>query len=64
MSGSLDILKEEIKKLRKEVELYKKRFEVQQDRADEWMVLHMEIEKENKRLKELIKPRKDSDENN
>ena len=42
MNGSFDILKEEIKKMKKEVEFYKKRFEVQQDRSDEWMVLYME----------------------
>ena len=65
MNGSFDILKEEIKRMKKEVEFYKKRFEVQQDRSDEWMVLYMELEKENKKLKELIKPKKKStDENN
>ena len=65
MNGSFDILKEEIKKMKKEVEFYKKRFEVQQDRSDEWMVLYMELEKENEKLKELIKPKKKStDENN
>tara|TARA_R100000315_G_C5229622_1_gene140578 strand:+ start:1030 stop:1185 length:156 start_codon:yes stop_codon:yes gene_type:complete len=51
--------------MKKEVEFYKKRFEVQQDRSDEWMVLYMELEKENEKLKELIKPKKKStDENN
>jgi|TARA_B100000029_G_C16918722_1_gene720526 hypothetical protein len=65
MNGSFDILKEEIKRMKKEVEFYKKRFEVQQDRSDEWMVLYMELEKENEKLKELIKPKKKStDENN
>ena len=64
MSGSYDILKKRIKDLIEEVATYKKNFEVQQDRADEWMTLYMEIENENKRLKELIKPKKKSDENN
>ena len=58
MSGSYDILKKRIKDLIEEVATYKKNFEVQQDRADEWMTLYMEIENENKRLKELIKPKK------
>jgi|TARA_R100001530_G_scaffold1256_1_gene2157 hypothetical protein len=64
MSGSYDILKKRIKDLIEEVATYKKNFEVQQDRADEWMTLYMEIENENKRLKELIKPKKKSDEDN
>jgi len=64
MNGSYDILKKRIKDLIEEVATYKKNFEVQQDRADEWMTLYMEIENENKRLKELIKPKKKSDEDN
>tara|TARA_R100000656_G_scaffold89251_1_gene65084 strand:- start:1713 stop:1907 length:195 start_codon:yes stop_codon:yes gene_type:complete len=64
MNGSYDILKERIRELIEEVATYKKNFEVQQDRADEWMTLYMELENENKRLKELIKPKKKSDEDN
>ena len=64
MNGSYDILKKRIKDLIEEVATYKKNFEVQQDRADEWMTLYMELENENKRLKELIKPKKKSDEDN
>jgi len=55
MSGSFDILKYQIKLLKKEIETYKKNFETQIERADEWMLLYMEVEKENQELKKLVK---------
>ena len=65
MNGSNHALNSLIKELKGRVKDLEKRVEVQQDRSDEWMVLYMELEKENKKLKELIKPKKKStDENN
>ena len=55
MSWSFDILKYQIKLLKKEIETYKKNFETQIERADEWMLLYMEVEKENQELKKLVK---------
>jgi|TARA_R100000458_G_C8253649_1_gene230094 hypothetical protein len=64
MNGSNHALNSLIKELRERVKDLEKKVEVQQDRADEWMTLYMELEDENKKLKELIKPKKKSDENN
>lgn len=64
MNGSNHALNSLIKELRDRVEDLEKKVEVQQDRADEWMTLYMELEDENKKLKKLIKPKKKPDENN
>ena len=64
MNGSNHALNSLIKELRERVKDLEKKVEVQQDRADEWMTLYMELDDENKKLKELIKPKKKSDENN
>ena len=64
MNGANHALNSLIKELRERVKDLEKKVEVQQDRADEWMTLYMELEDENKKLKELIKPKKKSDENN
>ena len=64
MNGSNHALNSLIKELRERVKDLEKKVEVQQDSADEWMTLYMELEDENKKLKELIKPKKKSDENN
>ena len=64
MNGSNHALNSLIKELRERVKDLEKKVEVQQDRADEWMTLYMELEDDNKKLKELIKPKKKSDENN
>ena len=64
MNGSNHALNSLIKELRERVKDLEKKVEVQQDRADEWMTLYMELEDENKKLKELIKPKKKPDENN
>ena len=64
MNGSNHAPNSLIKELRERVKDLEKKVEVQQDRADEWMTLYMELEDENKKLKELIKPKKKSDENN
>ena len=41
--------------LLKEIETHKSNFNQQIERADGWMEMYMEIEKENKKLKELLK---------
>ena len=64
MNGSNHALNSLIKELRDRVKDLEKKVEVQQDRADEWMTLYMELEDENKKLKKLIKPKKKPDENN
>ena len=64
MNGSNHALNSLIKEVRDRVKDLEKKVEVQQDRADEWMTLYMELEDENKKLKKLIKPKKKPDENN
>ena len=64
MNGSNHALNSLIKELRDRVKDLEKKVEVQQDRADEWMTLYMELEDENKKLKKLIKPKQKPDENN
>ena len=64
MNGSNHALNSLIKELRDRVKDLEKKVEVQQDRADEWMTLYMELEDENKKVKKLIKTKKNPDENN
>tara|TARA_R110002020_G_scaffold23348_1_gene77785 strand:+ start:465 stop:659 length:195 start_codon:yes stop_codon:yes gene_type:complete len=64
MNGSNHALKSLIKELRDRVEDLEKKIGVQEDRADEWMTLYMELENENKELKKLIKPKKKPNEDN
>ena len=55
MAGSFDILKNQIRFLNKEIETYKNNFEAQIERADNWMALYMQEEKENQELLKVIR---------
>ena len=55
MNGSFDILKNQIRFLNKEIETYKNNFEAQIERADNWMALYMEEEKENQELIKVVR---------
>tara|TARA_R110000823_G_scaffold217544_1_gene346877 strand:+ start:803 stop:1006 length:204 start_codon:yes stop_codon:yes gene_type:complete len=55
MAGSFDILKNQIRLLNKEIETYKNNFEAQIERADNWMALYMQEEKENQELLKVIR---------
>jgi len=55
MAGSFDILKNQIRLLNKEIEIYKNNFEAQIERADNWMALYMQEEKENQELLKVIR---------
>jgi|TARA_R110002124_G_scaffold155115_2_gene322270 hypothetical protein len=55
MAGSFDILKNQIRLLNKEIEIYKNNFETQIERADNWMALYMQEEKENQELLKVIR---------
>ena len=55
MNGSFDILKNQIRFLNKEIETYKNNFEAQIERADNWMALYMQEEKENQELIKVVR---------
>ena len=55
MNGSFDILKNQIRFLNKEIEIYKNNFEAQIERADNWMALYMQEEKENQELIKVVR---------
>ena len=55
MNGSFDILKNQIRLLNKEIEIYKNNFEAQIERADNWMALYMQEEKENQELIKVVR---------
>ena len=55
MAGSFDILKNQIRLLNKEIEIYKNNFETHIERADNWMALYMQEEKENQELLKVIR---------
>tara|TARA_R110000824_G_scaffold161301_3_gene336555 strand:- start:1743 stop:1922 length:180 start_codon:yes stop_codon:yes gene_type:complete len=58
MNGSNHALNSLIKELRDRVKDLEKKVEAQEDRADEWMMLYMELEKENQELRKLVKAQK------
>ena len=59
MSGSshvlnnlIEVLKERIEKLETKIERLETKVKVHEDRADEWMTLHMDLEDKYNKLKE------------